>query len=420
MTESYGRYRIIDELGRGTMGVVYKAHDPQIDRLVALKVLRPDRVTSKDFVARFLKEARAIGRLSHPHIVTIYDVGEDHGTIYIAMEYLQGEPFNVVVRSGRLSLVESLDIARQVAETLDYAHRQGIVHRDIKPSNIILADGNQVKLTDFGIARIEDASSAFQTQAGEILGTPVYMSPEQVMGQTVDGRSDLFSLGVIFYEMISGSRPFGGNSIAAIFRAITQDQPVPPEQKNPFIPKVLSEMVLKCLAKPPEQRFQTGRQLADALTSMVPVLQPTDLPSQGPKRSALHRRPLVLIGGLAVFLVVIGLVYQFRSSPPPGDDSRVSNGLRVSESAGPISSVQERPATGDLPAAQQANLNVSSEPEGAEVFVNNGLKGQTPLSLSLPEGKYELRLNLPGYFEWEAQVDISGETPLHIPMRRLQ
>ena len=129
MTESYGRYRIIDELGRGTMGVVYKAHDPQIDRLVALKVLRPDRVTSKDFVARFLKEARAIGRLSHPHIVTIYDVGEDHGTIYIAMEYLQGEPFNAVVRSGRLSLVESLDIARQVAETLDYAHRQGIVHR---------------------------------------------------------------------------------------------------------------------------------------------------------------------------------------------------------------------------------------------------------------------------------------------------
>jgi serine/threonine protein kinase len=175
----YGRYRIVKELGKGNMGVVYQAHDPQIDRMVALKVLRADRVASEDFVARFLKEARAIGRLSHPRIVTVYDVGEDHGSIYIAMEYLKGEPLNEILQKGRLSSEQAVDIVIQVAQALDYAHKEGIVHRDIKPSNIILTPDHKVKLTDFGIARIEDSTAGYQTQAGEILGTPIYMSPVQ-------------------------------------------------------------------------------------------------------------------------------------------------------------------------------------------------------------------------------------------------
>ncbi len=423
MTEKYGRYEIVGELGKGTMGVVYKAHDPQIDRMVALKVLRPDRVTSKDFVARFLKEARAIGRLSHPHIVTIYDVGEDHGTVYIAMEYLQGEPFNEVVKSGRLSLVESLEIARQVAETLDYAHRQGIVHRDVKPSNIILADGNQVKLTDFGIARIEDTSSIHQTQAGEILGTPVYMSPEQVMGQKVDGRSDLFSIGVILYEMIVGRRPFGGNNIAAIFRAITQDHPASPDQGNPFITKALSEMVLKCLAKPPEKRFQTGRQLADALADILPSVKQTGQQGRQSEKGARRRSPFLLAGVIAAVLVAAGSFYFFRSP------SNNSSNTTESGQAG-VTSPQRGDGQVDRPkgegvvesvlATQSAELNISSDPAGAEVFVNNDFKGKTPIAVPLSKGKYELRLNLSGYFEWEAQVNIEGKTPLHIPMRPLE
>ena len=199
----YGRYEVVEELGRGTMGVVYKAHDPQIDRLVALKILRPDRVVSQDFVLRFLREAKAIGRISHPNIVTVYDVGQDHGTIYIAMEYLEGRPLNEVIKGKTLPVEEAVEICSQVAGALGYAHGKGITHRDIKPSNIILTPDNQTKLTDFGIARIEDPDAAQQTQAGDILGTPVYMAPEQVLGQKADGRTDLYALGVIVYEIIS-------------------------------------------------------------------------------------------------------------------------------------------------------------------------------------------------------------------------
>lgn len=252
---NYGRYQIIEELGRGATGVVYKAHDPQIDRLVALKVLRPDRVTSENFVRRFLKEARAIGRLSHPNIVTVYDVGRDHGTIYIAMEFLEGVPLNEFPGRNGLSLEKVIGIGIQVAETLDYAHNNGIIHRDIKPSNIIVTSGDQARITDFGIARIEDPSAHHQTQAGEILGTPLYMSPEQIMGRPVDGRSDLYSLGVIVYELIAGRRPFNGESLAAIFKAITQDDPAEPKKPDIPMPLPLSELIMKSLDKLPEHRF---------------------------------------------------------------------------------------------------------------------------------------------------------------------
>ncbi|MBT8339413.1 MAG: serine/threonine protein kinase [Desulfatitalea sp.] len=394
MTSEYGRYRIVEELGKGTMGVVYKAHDPQIDRMVALKVLRPDRVTSETFVARFLKEARAIGRLSHPRIVTIYDVGEDHGTVYIAMEFLKGEPFNDVLRSGRLSLCECVKVACQIVDTLDYAHRNGIVHRDIKPSNIIFCEGHDVKLTDFGIARIEDAGAGYQTQAGEILGTPVYMSPEQVMGQTVDGRSDLFSAGVILYEMAAGRRPFTGNNIAAIFRAITNDQPESPANMDPFIPKALSDVILKSLAKQPEARFQTGRQFAEALETIQPMLQ-TPLASESPDRRVKRR---VVLTGAAIMVLILGaggyyLLGRNAAVPPHAQVNTTSS-------------------------AQQALLKINSDPAGAQVFVDNIEKGTTPLDLPLALGKYELRLSMPGYLVWEGQVqlDTLNDTPLNIPM----
>jgi serine/threonine protein kinase len=203
---NYGRYQIVSEVGKGSMGVVYKAHDPQIDRPLALKVLRPDRITSEEFVRRFLKEAQAIGRLSHANIVTVYDVGQDHGTIFIAMELLTGKTLKDAMAERKLTAQEIIHIGVQVAEALDYAHRKGIVHRDIKPSNIILTSDGPTKLTDFGIARIEDPAAHQQTQAGEILGTPVYMSPEQVMGRPVDGRSDLYSLGVILYSQRFSAR----------------------------------------------------------------------------------------------------------------------------------------------------------------------------------------------------------------------
>jgi eukaryotic-like serine/threonine-protein kinase len=399
MSLQYGRYRIVKELGKGTMGVVYQAHDPQIDRMVALKVLRPDRVTSEAFVARFLKEARAIGRLSHPHIVTIFDAGEDQGTIYIAMEYLEGEPFNEVIRSGRLTVPQCVELARQIAATLDYAHRQGIVHRDIKPSNIILDKDNQVKLTDFGIARIEEAASGQQTQAGEILGTPVYMSPEQVMGQTVDGRSDLFSVGVILYEMIVGHRPFSGNNIAAIFRAITQDVPEPPADTDPFIPKELSDLIMKSLAKQLGERFQTGAQMAEALNAVLPEAQAQVDP--GPP--APQKSKVKMVAALAVLLSLsLGVGGYFILG------QRAADGTGIGAAA--------------IPPDQLATLKINSDPAGAQVFVDNGLRGRTPLDVPLPVGKYELRLSLPGYLEWQAQVNLdeTGDTPLNVTMWPLE
>ena len=261
----YGRYEIVKELGRGTMGVVYQAHDPQIDRLVALKVLRPDRVVSQDFVLRFLREAKAIGRISHPNIVTVYDVGQDHGTIYIAMEYLEGRPLNEVIKGRTLPLDEAVKMCVQVAEALGYAHSRRITHRDIKPSNIILTPDNRIKLTDFGIARIEDPDAAQQTQAGDILGTPVYMAPEQVMGQKADGRTDLYALGVIAYEMVVGKRPFGGGNIAAIFQSITQVPPEDPMNIGNLDNRALADLILKSLSKDPDDRFQSGEAMAAAL-----------------------------------------------------------------------------------------------------------------------------------------------------------
>ncbi len=394
----YGRYRIVKELGKGNMGVVYQAHDPQIDRMVALKVLRPDRVTSEAFAARFLKEARAIGRLSHAQIVTVYDVGEDHGTVFIAMEYLEGEPLNEVIQKGGLSVAQSIDIVRQVAVALFYAHQQGIVHRDIKPSNIILTQDMEVKLTDFGIARIEDTSAGYQTQAGEILGTPMYMSPEQVMGEKADGRSDLYSLGVILYEMIAGRRPFSGNNLAAIFRSITHDTPEPPAGIDPFIGRPFSDLIMKSLDKRQDRRFQTGQQMDKALSTIAEEAsaRPGETKKTIPAAKASKFPYWVL---LVVIIAGAATGYYYFSQRPPNDGGADNGGAVV--------------------APQMAHLKVSSEPEGAKLYVDSIYKGQTPYDIQLPLGKYELRLSLAGHLAWEAQVELeaAGDMPLHIPMR---
>ena len=416
----YGRYRIVKELGKGNMGVVYQAHDPQIDRSVALKVLRPDRVVSEAFVSRFLKEARAIGRLSHPHIVTVYDVGEDNGTIYIAMEYLQGEPFNDVIRAGRLSIEQSVEIACQVADALDYAHGRGIVHRDIKPSNIILDAQNKVKLTDFGIARIEDAASAGQTQAGEILGTPIYMSPEQVMGQTVDGRSDLYSLGVILYEMVAGRRPFTGNNIAALFRSITQDTPEAPDAINPFVNPRLSRAIMQSLDKRPENRFQTGRELAAALGTLgAPVRQESAPPRRGAARKGY------LIAAAMVLLAAFSLSGYWIFARRPGSESLPGGAATSVRDGGNVAAVETTSPGGSVDVqevVQSAALRISSDPSAAQVYIDSHLKGTTPLEMDLPLGKYEVRINSPEHLEWEGQINLeeSGPVPLHVQLRRLQ
>lgn len=380
---NYGRYEILKELGRGAMGVVYQAHDPHIDRMVALKILRQDRVVSEDFVQRFLREARAIGRLSHANIVTVYDVGQDHDTIYIAMEYLEGRPLNDVAKEGRLGFEEIVHIGIQVAQALEYAHQKGIIHRDIKPSNIILTPDGQAKLTDFGIARIEDLTATQQTVAGEILGTPIYMSPEQSMGKTVDGRSDLYSLGVILYELAVGRRPFQGENLAVIFRAITQDTPAEPAVVDHSIPHALSDLIMKSLRKTPDERYQNGKEMGDALSACIK--KETDFLQQPTVEGKPQRVGLLVLIVFIMTCLAAG-IYFYASTGKLKDDVVLSV------------------------------LKVDSVPLGAQVFLDDSFKGKTPLELELPVGKYEVRLSLNHYNDWEAQVQLNKDvkTPLNI------
>ncbi len=266
MITHLGRYEIIGELGQGAMGVVYKATDPLIDRIVAIKTITLSLAQEEreEYEARFYQEAKAAGRLSHPNIVTIYDVGRCGDIAYIAMEFLQGRELRDILNDEKLQPVDHvIDIVAQVAQGLAYAHEHGIIHRDIKPSNIMVGREGHVKITDFGIARM--ASSAVRTQTGMVLGSPKYMSPEQVMGKLTDQRSDIFSLGVMLYEMLTGHPPFMGENVNAIMYQTLNAIPQPPSSLNVAVPDMLNFIVAKALAKDVEHRYQNARDLANDL-----------------------------------------------------------------------------------------------------------------------------------------------------------
>ena len=262
-----GRYRIDGHLGEGAMANVYRAHDPDIGRAVAIKVLKPDYARDPDLNARFLREARAAGALSHANIATIYDIGECDGAAYIAMELIDGRPLDQVLHAeGRMPYERVLQIGRQLAAALAYAHRAGVVHRDIKPSNILLtADGRTAKLLDFGVARIGDTDQLGRTQAGQLIGTPRYMSPEQALGLPVDKRADLFSLGVVLYEMVTGKVAFPGTALATLAIQIAQEKVEPIDRSTADCPPGLRFVIDKLLAKKPDARFAEGEALEAAL-----------------------------------------------------------------------------------------------------------------------------------------------------------
>ena len=263
-----GRYEIVGELGRGAMGIVYKAVDPVIGRTVAVKTIRLSEegtgLKHDELLARFKTEARAAGLLTHPNIVVVFDAGEEDGLYYITMELVEGKSLQALLDGGHsFPLPRTLRILDQTCNALQFAHERNVVHRDIKPANLMLTADDTVKITDFGTAKILQFGATQQTS--HVMGTPSYMSPEQVKGRAVDGRSDIFSLGVMLYEMVTGEKPFPGQNITTVIYKIVNEEPVPPRQIDPSIHPGISAVVMKALAKEPEQRYQSCREMLEDL-----------------------------------------------------------------------------------------------------------------------------------------------------------
>jgi len=319
-----GRYQVCRVLGRGAFGTVYLADDPELDRPVAIKVPRRERFASQQDVERFLEEARCAARLKHPGIVTMHDVGHEGDLCYIVMEYVQGRSLEELMRSQRPSPAEAAGLIARVADALHYAHKKGFVHRDLKPGNILIDDQGHPHITDFGLAVSEDSQ---RLQAGQVAGTPAYMSPEQVRGEThrLDGRTDIWSLGVILYELFTGRQPFWRGNVAECLDEILNREPKPPRQVEDTIPPELERIVLKCLAKPVNERYSTAADLAADLRHWRPTLREGPVADHG-QFKATHRRSrlwITIAAAAIVLLVVIGVILN-------------RNLLRNTEGTGPL------------------------------------------------------------------------------------
>jgi serine/threonine protein kinase len=410
MTEAkIGKYSIVGEIGRGAMGIVYKGVDPIIGRTVAIKTIRFDTLgqgAERDIAQkRFMREAHSAGNLSHPNIVTIYDVGEDQGLSFIAMEYVDGSSLEELMHARqKFSLDEILRLVEQVADGLESAHKKGVVHRDIKPANILIDSEGRPRIVDFGIARI---STSTMTQTNMIMGTPYYMSPEQISGRKVDHRADIFALGGILYELLTGQKPFPGDSLTTVIYKIMNEEPSPVRTFQRHLPEGLDFIVSKALAKSPEERYQSCRELIHDLRhySQLRAPEPSSrqaeavLPAPRPfvrearpevVRPESHRKTLVIIlaAMLAVTAIVIGVILI-----SPGSQSGVGSGGAV---PGPGPTPQVPAKTPDTPATLLS--------QGRQLFASQSYSDALAALERIPE-------SAPEYFDsrlyvasiWEAQ-----------------
>jgi serine/threonine-protein kinase len=290
--KSLGRYKIQGVLGKGAMGLVYDGVDPTLDRRVAIKTILTstlDEATAKHYAMRFMREVRAVARLNHPNIVQVYDYGTENDLAYIVMEYIQGKELKDAFDDGQsFSLKAVLQMMEELLQALDLAHEAGIIHRDVKPANVMVDAAGHVKLTDFGVARVTDpdADLGEATRAGAMIGTPAYMSPEQIQGQAIDRRSDIFSAGILFYQMLTGRKPFEGNGWA-LARKIVQDDPPWPSTVVQ-VPAALDAVVARALAKDAAQRYPTARAFAEALRRVAQGKSAADPEATVPQASAAH------------------------------------------------------------------------------------------------------------------------------------
>ncbi len=381
-----GKYSIVGEIGRGGMGVVYRGVDPYIGRTVAIKTIRLDTLGRErgreDALKRFLREAQAAGNLSHPNIVTIYDVGEHEGLIYIAMEHIEGSSLESLLEAGRaFTLEEIAGLFSQLASALDYAHGRGIIHRDIKPANILVGPDLKVSIVDFGIAR---TAASTMTQTGMLMGTPRYMSPEQIGGRRIDHRSDVFSLGAILYELLARRNPFEGDSITTVIYKIMHADLEPLSAFNKDLPPGLEEVVARALARDPEERYRSGAELLAGLQGCLRTAGPAatgtaveKIPDPGqtlrlpadsgpvprPRPAALRGRRLAL--ALAVLAAALAVAYAVLRLARSGAVSGAAGGEIVATGGEqPAAPALGKPEGGDVVPPAPAAEAVATPPAG--------------------------------------------------------
>ena len=414
MIEQIAHYRVEGELGRGGMGIVYRAQDTRLGRGVAIKVLPPEATTDDERHQRFVQEARSASALNHPNIVTIYEIGSDAGVAFIAMELVEGTPLDKLLASGPLPVTVALDYAAQAAAALAAAHASGIVHRDIKPANIVVTREGRAKVLDFGLAKLverpasEATLTALATRPGLVMGTLAYMSPEQAQGERVGPQSDVFSLGAVLYEMLAGRRAFGGSSDAALMTAILRDPPAPLRSARPEIPSGVDAIVTRALAKDPNTRFADGEAMrAEIAAALARAARPV---------GSAWRRRSVLVPLAAALIAVTALAawqtvnlrrtrWAERQAVPEIERLHLSerslDAVRLARQVEPY-------AVGDVTRIRAAwyPFDTTTDPAGAEVRVRNYLDeqgaweslGMTPVGdQRLPQGLYRLRISKPGY-----------------------
>jgi serine/threonine-protein kinase len=377
-TEIAGRYQVIKKLGAGAFGTVYKAKDKILGRMLAIKTIRLEGLAAAgasldEMLDRFKREAQVSAQLKHHNIVTIYDIGDDDGMSYLAMEFIDGVGLEKMIAQGKLTLERAASIGAQVADALDFAHQHSVVHRDIKPANIMLESGDRVKVTDFGIAKVTD-SAEHLTMTGSLLGTPSYMSPEQARGGSIDGRSDLFAVGCVLYEMMAGKKAFRGESITALIFKIITEEPQPIQELDPEIPDAMVKIIAKALAKAPEARYQSGRELADELLTLtragsMPTVRQVETPTV-PGAALPSVTPTVQVAAptIAAAATVAGAAPTRRMDPAPPPMPKPAPPAHPSAgSPPPPRPAASRPAAA-IPAARKSG-------GGAGLIIGLGLVG---------------------------------------------
>ena len=381
------KYEILGEIGKGGMGVVYKARQISLDRPVAVKMLAKELADNEMFIQRFTEEARAIARMrNHENIVEVYDFIETDEKFYIVMEYVEGESLSrILKRRGRLPLAESADLLARMARALHHAHLAGVIHRDIKPENILIDKRGRLKVMDFGVAHLSGASH--KTQTGMVLGTPLYMSPEQARGTTVDARSDIYSMGVLLYQCVTGALPFTADSPIAIAMKHVNQAPIPPRAIDPAIPERLERGILKTLAKDPAKRFQTADEFAEFL--------------EDPELKAVLSAPPPLDALLHSAATLIGTMPTVEGEPATAVERLQARGADADKTAILVEGSVSAPATPAVAAAGVSvgapGLAAAAQPAAAVSLAARAGATETPES---PQVEIQTPANRLKPFDW--------------------